>query len=98
MAKDKVKAALYVKERRNRIKSALVALVGGSCTQCGYSKCLASLEFHHPDDTSKDFGLSYRGMWRTFDVLALEASKTVLLCSNCHREAHHLTGFVLMTT
>ena len=39
-------------------KQALVELCGGKCVACGYSKCIAALEFHHRDPAKKDFPLS----------------------------------------
>lgn len=88
----------YVQERRGRIKKALVMLSGGSCTQCGYDSCAAALAFHHLLDEGKDFGLSQGGLWHSFATLAEEVSKTVLLCSNCHREIHYKEDFVLLSS
>ncbi len=54
------------------------------CQRCGYSKCIAALDFHHKDPTQK-----------TGQVLSMpygqqvnEAAKCELICSNCHREVH----------
>lgn len=74
-----------VVRRRRKVKKTLVAEAGGKCCLCGYSRCLAALEFHHVDPTTKKFGLSRRGA-RSIATLRSEARKCVLLCSNCHAE------------
>jgi transposase len=74
-----------VGRRRRKVKETLVAEAGGKCRLCGYSRCLAALEFHHLDPTTKKFGLSRRGA-RSIATLRSEARKCVLLCSNCHAE------------
>jgi transposase len=72
--------------RRHLLKRTLVEEAGGKCILCGYSKCLRALEFHHLDPSAKQFELGYRGCTRSLAVLRAEASKCVLLCSNCHAE------------
>ena len=71
---------------RRRAKAILVAEAGGSCAICGYSRCVGALEFHHVDPTTKRFALGGRGLSRALERLREEASKCVLLCSNCHVE------------
>jgi predicted HNH restriction endonuclease len=63
-----------------------VAYLGGKCKICGYDKCATALEFHHPDPLAKDFTISRKATWS--ESLIKELGKTVLLCSNCHREVH----------
>jgi transposase len=75
-----------VTARRRRLKEILVEEAGGACVICGYDRCLAALEFHHRDPASKRFGLGQRGLTRSLEQLRDEASKCVLLCSNCHVE------------
>jgi transposase len=72
--------------RRHLLKRILVKEGGGKCVLCGYSKCVRALEFHHLDPSAKEFELNYRGCTRSLAVLRAEASKCVLLCSNCHAE------------
>jgi transposase len=72
--------------RRHRLKRILVEEAGGKCILCGYSRCVRALEFHHLDPETKQFELGYRGCTRSLAVLRAEASKCVLLCSNCHAE------------
>lgn len=74
-----------VVRRRRKVKETLVTEAGGKCRLCGYSRCLAALEFHHLDPTTKKFGLSRCGA-RSIAMLRSEARKCVLLCSNCHAE------------
>ncbi|MBP9703047.1 HNH endonuclease [Candidatus Woesebacteria bacterium] len=74
--------------RRLRIKKMLVESKGGKCQICGYSRCLVALDFHHIDESTKLFGLSQRGLIHSWEKMAAEARKCVLVCANCHREIH----------
>lgn len=74
-----------VARRRRKVKLILAKEAGGRCRLCGYNRCLAALEFHHVNPKTKSFGLSRRGA-RSISWLRSEASKCVLLCSNCHAE------------
>jgi transposase len=75
-----------VAEWRRRVKQRLVAEAGGKCRLCGYSRHVGALEFHHLDPGQKEFGLSVRGLTRSYAALQAEAGKCVLLCANCHAE------------
>ena len=88
---------LYVREssyhhQRNRAilkKYKIIADRDYSCERCGYNKNLAALEFHHIDPNVKSFAMD----GRTFanlspDKIEKEATKCMLLCSNCHKEIH----------
>ncbi len=75
-----------VMRRRHKVRALLVAEAGGCCVLCGYARSIAALQFHHLDRDTKLFGLSNRGMTPALAVLRAEASKCVLLCSNCHVE------------
>lgn len=77
-----------VAERRRRVKRMLVEYKGGKCVRCGYSKCVAALDFHHENEKEKAFGISHKGHTISFERLKKEADKCVLLCANCHREEH----------
>jgi transposase len=74
-----------VVRRRRRVKQTLVAEAGGRCQICGYSRCLAALQFHHLDPSAKEFSVSRRGAHSIAELRA-EVHKCVLLCSNCHAE------------
>jgi hypothetical protein len=41
-------------KRRKQNKLLLVEYKGGKCECCGYDKCIAALEFHHLDPTTKE--------------------------------------------
>jgi DNA-binding transcriptional ArsR family regulator len=75
-----------VAEQRRRTKRTLVEEAGGACVICGYNRCVAALEFHHLDPSTKRFALSRDGVTRSFAEAQEEARKCVLLCSNCHAE------------
>lgn len=75
-----------VVRRRRKVKQTLVEEAGGACVGCGYSGCIAALEFHHLVPSEKSFSLSHRGVARSMEKARAEASKCVLLCANCHAE------------
>jgi hypothetical protein len=58
----------------------------GVCSKCGYNKCIQALEFHHPN--KKNFGISEKGMTRSWNILQKELDETELVCANCHKEIH----------
>lgn len=69
-------------------KLKLVEAQGGQCESCGYDDNLAGLSFHH--EGGKDYQLDLRNLAnRSWKAIASEAEKCVLLCGNCHAEAHH---------
>lgn len=84
----KCKNKFHVKVKRKRLKLQAVEYKGGQCEVCGYKKCVEALEFHHLDPTVKDFSISRDGNTRSWDKVKEEIDKCILLCSNCHREAH----------
>ena len=62
------------------------------CSECGYDKCYAALEFHHIDPNKKESIIS-KLTSKAFtkknkQVLLKEISKCIPLCANCHRELH----------
>ena len=63
---------------------------GNRCSKCGYDKCLAALEFHHPDPSVKESKII--GTTASLDKQRAEANKCLLLCANCHREEHYYNG------
>ena len=75
-----------VQKRRKKLKQLSVEYKGGKCILCGYDKCVAALEFHHVNPNEKLFGLSTKGLTRSWEKIKTELDKTVLLCANCHRE------------
>lgn len=78
-----------VSETRRKNKMRLVNLFGGGCQVCLYSRSAAVLQFHHVDESTKSFAISHAGATKAFKRLFEESKKCVLLCSNCHFEAHN---------
>jgi len=77
-----------VAKRRKELRHKAIIYKGNKCSICGYNKCIDALEFHHTDETNKKFGLSQKGMTRSWNKISLELDKCILVCSNCHREIH----------
>lgn len=75
---------------RKNLKKRCAYLFGSACVLCGYSNCLAALEFHHLDPTQKDFQISeaYSNP-KAWALVVEELRKCTLLCANCHREVHY---------
>ncbi len=73
-----------VKSRLIKKKRA-VDYKGGKCQNCGYSKCLKALEFHHRDPKKKRFTIA-RLTNPEWSKIRKELDKCDLLCANCHRE------------
>jgi hypothetical protein len=69
-------AASYVMQRKAEV---------GRCQRCGYDRCLAALDWHHVDPSTKAEKDLRR---KPRDVVDAELAKCVLICSNCHKEAH----------
>ena len=83
-------------EMRNRRRKLFLAkanqqkqLLG--CSNCGYNKYGAVLEWHHLNPLQKDFNLSDLMRDASFvkwELYQQEIKKCILLCANCHREWH----------
>jgi predicted HNH restriction endonuclease len=76
-----------VRFRRNT-KLKAVALAGTVCRGCGFAEPVDALECHHLEATAKEFAISLDGVPRSWTRIRAELAKCVLLCANCHREAH----------
>jgi deoxycytidylate deaminase len=77
-----------VAKRRRKLKAMVVQYKGGKCILCGYNKCIQAFDLHHKEDSKKEFGLSTRGLTRSWEKTKKEADKCILVCANCHREIH----------
>ncbi len=75
-----------VVRRRQQVKRQIVLEAGGGCALCGYDGCMAALQFHHLDPSTKRFTIGGRGIGQAGAVLRSEVAKCVLLCANCHAE------------
>jgi Zn finger protein HypA/HybF involved in hydrogenase expression len=73
------------RKRREKIQELKADL---SCAKCDESRHWL-LDFHHIDPTQKDFQLS-QGERYGWEKVQSEIEKCVVLCSNCHRDFHHL--------
>lgn len=81
------KSHKWLKRIRKERKQQLVEIAGGKCSICRYSRCLRAMHFHHIEPDAKKFALSQMVMGvKSWLEILREASKTVLLCSNCHSE------------
>jgi hypothetical protein len=78
-------------ERFRDYKKKAVEYKGSKCLICGYSKCLASLEFHHRSPDEKDPRWTKMRNWPLYKIKT-ELDKCDLVCSNCHREIHYGRG------
>jgi hypothetical protein len=78
-----------VKEWRKRTKQRMIDAMGGSCVVCGYTRCSASLGFHHLDPSKKHFGFGgLRANPKSWEKISEELRKCVLICNRCHGEVH----------
>jgi len=77
-----------VTKRRIKLRQMAADYKGGQCIICKYKKCKRALVFHHVDPKKKSFGISARGLTKSWDKVRKELDKCVLLCSNCHMEVH----------
>lgn len=77
----------YEEMKKNRLKA--IEMIGGSCVKCNYSNYIGALHFHHPDPSIKD-DMFHRLRNRSWDYIrdTLINQKCVLICANCHAEAH----------
>ena len=85
-----------VTERRRKLKVMVVEYKGNKCALCGYKKCVWAFDLHHIDESKKEFGLSVRGLTRSWHKIQKEADKCILVCANCHREIH--SGITQLST
>jgi len=77
-----------VKKRRRELRQLAIEYKGGKCEICGYDRCNEALEFHHLDNSKKEFGISEKGYTHSWAKVKKELGKCILVCANCHRELH----------
>lgn len=80
----------YKQRRYEVIKEILVKLLGGKCSKCDNSYPLSVYDFHHVDPAKKKYSVGWAITNISAKNLAIEVSKCVLLCANCHRIDHHV--------
>ena len=71
---------------REHKKSIIEELKAVGCACCG-EKDTVCLDFHHYNPSEKEFNLS-TALTKPVNKLIEEASKCVVVCSNCHRKIH----------
>ena len=76
-----------IRIKRIVFKEKCLAYLTPYCSVCGYKKCIAALQFHHLDKTSKKFEICH-SVCKDFDKVKNELDKCIVLCFNCHMEAH----------
>lgn len=86
------RTTFYENSRNKKLKKMCVEYKGNCCEYCGYKKYIGALDFHHKDPTKKDFGIA-KCSTKKFEGIKKELDKCLMLCSNCHREEHHILSF-----
>lgn len=79
--------AARFRKMREELKRRAIEYKGGRCCICGYDRCMAALQFHHVDRTTKvaEIGKMHRDR-KPWEEVKAELDKCVLLCANCHAE------------
>ena len=92
-ARNRDKINEYRRMFKQKNKEEWLAILGDlgmdSCSACGYSKCFAALDFHHRLPSEKTELITRILYEKVTDKRLEEIKKCVVLCSNCHREAHN---------
>lgn len=87
----------YQKQKnwRYNAKRKLVEAFGQICACCGLKDHPIAYDFHHLDESKKEFGLSsLSGHTKGWNKIVIEAKKCMMLCSICHRKHH--SGLVIL--
>lgn len=81
--------SIRLKRWRENTKNKLVDCCGGKCNKCGYNRCNAALDFHHLNESVKEFTIgSVLATPKKWEKIVEEVKKCILLCCICHRELH----------
>jgi hypothetical protein len=57
-----------------------------TCSNCGYDKCFAAIDFHHRNPDEKEINIGNMFECPITEKRLNELKKCTPLCSNCHRE------------
>lgn len=57
------------------------------CSKCG-EKHPATLQFHHPDKSAKEYNISDMIAGYSLEHVVEEINKCIVLCANCHSKLH----------
>lgn len=79
----------YTKTQQREKRRKAIQYLGGKCSKCGYSRCIAALDIHHLDSSVKDINFKSMRGW-SWNRIENELQTCILLCSNCHAEEHYL--------
>lgn len=83
--KEKIKK--YYEENKEKWLEIIKEKFGSlSCSNCGYNKNFAAIEFHSEKDHTQ---LGKLMTYKPTPERIAELDKGILLCANCHRELHH---------
>ena len=82
------KRNLKVNQKVQQRKRKLVEQFGNKCHDCGNSFPDVCYDFHHIDETNKEFNPA-NGLKLSEERMLKELEKCILLCSNCHRIRHY---------
>ena len=74
------------RQKREYKKNLLYELKEVGCCICGEPDPVC-LDFHHYNQNEKEFNIS-QAMTKNVPDMLMEASKCVVVCSNCHRKIH----------
>lgn len=66
---------------------AAIIYLGGKCQDCGVKVHPSVMDFHHRDESDKEFEW-FKLRLRNWNDIIPELDKCDLLCSNCHRLRH----------
>lgn len=72
-------------------KAKAVELFGERCYRCHKSYPPAVYDFHHLDETIKEWTPKEVLNSRSWEVAEEELKKCIMVCSNCHRIIHNAT-------
>jgi len=70
-----------------KVKELILEWKSQGCAKCNDKRHYV-LDAHHIDPTTKDFSIG--STKRGYKITEKELTKCLALCSNCHREYHHL--------
>ena len=80
-----------VKERYAKNKEIINDLKADQCcAKCGYNKCIAALDYHHINETTKLDTVARLSTHSNIETAIKETKKCIIFCANCHREYHYL--------
>lgn len=94
LTKDRYREARLINNRKRRKEVSEYMheyKLEKGCKSCGYNKCYAALDFHHPNK-DKEHNISTMGT-NSLKKVKEEIKKCIVLCANCHRELHHNEGY-----